>query len=263
MLWVVLPAFNEERGLPLLLRVIQHFCPDMPYRIIVVNDGSSDGTAKEVGAMARECSNIEMVDHGINRGLGEALRTGFLRVIEDKAGQAAGSPAGSRVPDVVVTMDADNTHSAECIPQLLQAIAAGADMAIASRYTDGGEQYGLNWMRRVLSWGAGLVMHLVFPIDGVRDYSCGYRAYRLNVLNVALRRYGDTLIESHSFAAMAELLIKIAPLCSQVAEVPLILHYERKDGPSKLKVLKTMWGYFQLIYRLKKRTWSPVEWAEE
>ena len=265
MLFIILPAFNEEKGLPLLLRDIHNTCRDIPNRIIVVNDGSSDGTAAAVSAIAQKCDNVELVNHPVNRGLGEALRTGFQRVIEHKAKPAGceGQPAGVMVPDLIVTMDADNTHAAECIPDLIQAIGQGADVAIASRYVAGGEQSGLNWLRRVLSWGAGRVMHFFFPIDGVRDYSCGYRAYRLSVLEMAIGHYGEKLIESHSFAAMVELLLKIIPLGARTVEVPLKLHYERKAGPSKMKIGQTVWGYVNLIYRLKKQTWGPLEWAEE
>jgi dolichol-phosphate mannosyltransferase len=70
-------------------------------------------------------------------------------------------------------------------------------------------------------------------------------------------------MESRSFAAMVELLIKVAPYCQSIAEVPLILHYERKQGKSKMKIASTIRGYLTLIYRFKKGARNSVEWVEE
>jgi dolichol-phosphate mannosyltransferase len=134
---------------------------------------------------------------------------------------------------------------------------------IASRYVTGGEQNGLSLGRRGLSWGAGRVMHYFAPIKGVRDYSCGYRAYRLSLLAEGTRQYGSEIIKSRHFSGMVELLLKVAPLAECVTEIPLKLHYELKKGASKMRIWPTIWGYVQLIYQLKRNKWRTVEWAEE
>lgn len=166
-------------------------------------------------------------------------------------------------PDMIITMDADNTQPADRIPLLCEAIRSGADLAIASRFVKGGEQHGLSMLRRLLSWGAGKVMNFFVPIRGVRDYSCGYRAYRLSLLLEGTRHYGPNIIQSRNFSGMVELLLKMAPLADCVTEIPLKLHYELKKSASKMKIWATIWGYAQLIYQIKRQRWSPVEWVEE
>jgi len=106
-------------------------------------------------------------------------------------------------------------------------------------------------------------MHYFAPIPGVRDYSCGFRAYRLSILTEGARRYGPNIIKSRNFSGMVELLLKIAPFAELVTEIPLELHYERKKGVSKMRIRATIWGYILLIYQIKRQRWNRVKWAEE
>lgn len=275
MLFVILPAYNEEKALPKLLKRIHRACNGLDYQIVVVDDGSKDQTATKVLPFARD-NRVVLLRHEQNQGLGQALLTGFNYSVRE-AVHPWPKPEDEKTTktpkwaDVIVTMDADNTHPPEMIPLLYARIQAGDDIAIASRYAEGGRQWGLGPWRRFLSWGAGQVMQRFFPLPGVRDYSCGYRAYRLSRIQEGLDRYGDTLIESQNFAAMVEILLKLSPLCKRFAELPFELHYERKAGPSKMKVLATVLGYFNLIWRLKRldglpgglREESPETWPEE
>lgn len=255
MLFIILPAYNEQEGLGDLLQDLHSVLNGYSHRILVVNDASLDETSEVARDYAVRLGNIQVLNHAENKGLGGALMTGFSIVFKE-------SDKNSE-QDIVITLDADNTHPADRIPLLLQKIEGGADLVIASRYSPGGEQFGLNPFRRILSWGAGRIMSLFFPIPGVKDYSCGYRAYRLSTLERAYQNYGEQLMEDRSFAAMVELLIKVVPFCQEIAEVPMALHYERKQGKSKMKIASTIKGYITLIYRLKKEAWSSIEWAEE
>jgi len=267
MLYIVLPAYNEDEALPDLLEDIEQICAPIPHQIVVVNDGSTDRTLEVVENYARTHKNIHRVNHDQNQGLGAALNSGFQYVLSLNETQRNLSESrgykDSEVPDMLITMDADNTQPADCIPLLYKEICSGADLVIASRYVRGGEQHGLSLGRRVLSWGAGRVMHYFVPIEGVRDYSCGYRAYRLSILAEGTRLYGPNIIESQNFSGMVELLLKVAPFAERVTEVPLKLHYERKKGASKMRIASTIWGYVQLIYQMKRKRWSTVEWARE
>jgi len=253
MLFIVLPAFNEAEALPKLVADLELVCQDYPYQIIIVNDGSSDRTQEIACQLTQTNPAIHVINHDQNRGLGAALFSGFIKAL-DLQRSVHHRENAENIPDVVVTMDCDNTHPPDRIPLLLNCIQQGADLAIASRYVPGGRQIGLRWLRKFLSRCAGLLMGTVFPIPGVRDYSCGYRAYRLGVLERALNLYGMQFIQSKNFAAMVEILVKLAPLCREIREIPLILHYERKSGQSKMKIFQTIWGYFRLIYRLKWET---------
>lgn len=267
MLYIVLPAYNEAVALPTLLEDIAQNCAPIPHQIVVVNDGSTDRTLDVVDKYSMTHKNVHKVNHDQNQGLGAALNSGFQYVLNYNQTQGNHSENNvykeQEVPDLLITMDADNTQPADRIPLLYEAICSGADLAIASRYVQGGEQHGLSLGRRILSWGAGRVMHYFFPIAGVRDYSCGYRAYRLSILAEGTRIYGANIIKSQNFSGMVELLLKIAPLAEFVTEVPLKLHYELKVGASKMRIGATIWGYIQLIYQIKCKKWSTVEWAEE
>jgi dolichol-phosphate mannosyltransferase len=264
MLYIVLPAYNEEEALPTLLEDIVLTCANTQHRIVVVNDGSTDSTEEIVNRYVQKNSNIHGVSHDLNQGLGAALNSGFQYVLKlhHHDDQVVDS-VEKAVPDIVVTMDSDNTQPPDHIPLLCEAICLGADLAIASRFVNGGEQHGLSLGRRLLSWGAGKIMSFFVPIRGVRDYSCGFRAYRLKLLEEGTRHYGPEIIKSSNFSGMVELLLKLAPLTEEVTEVPLKLHYELKKGASKMKILATIWGYCQLIYEIKRQKWSRVEWVEE
>ena len=255
MLYIVLPAYNEEAALKNLLADIAISCKNIDTQIIIVNDASTDQTLSIAEAYVRTHQNVRVLTHENNMGLGAALMTGFKYVLENRK--------NFKDDDIILTMDADNTHPAKHIPQMVDRIHSGADLVVASRYAPGGVQYGLNRRRRILSWGAGHVMGIFFPITGLKDYSCGYRAYRASVLDKAYRYYGEQLIENRSFAAMVELLIKVVAYCKTVCEVPLSLHYERKIGCSKMKICATILGYVSLIIKLKKQTWGSMEWAGE
>ena len=232
---LAIPAYNEEEALPpLLARAAAVAAFD---GVLIVDDGSADDTA---GAASRFAGPppVTLLRHGRNRGLGAALRTALAHL-------AASDLADD---DVVVTMDGDNTHDPALTPSMCAAVAAGSDVVVASRYAPGGREFGLSWHRRLLSRGASTLLQQLRPVPGVRDYSCGYRAYRLGILRRALARYGvEGLIVTDGFACMAELLLRLHTLGARCTEVPMELHYERKGGPSKMRVARTVGGYLRLL----------------
>lgn len=240
MYYILLPAYNEERDIgPLLQRICDamealHFDN---YKVLVVNDGSTDGTVRIVNG-CQHFMNVDILDHGVNKGLGQAMLTGLRRaaeLVEDE--------------DVLVTMDADNTHDPQLIGAMVGKIRAGANLVIASRYEQGGEEVGLSQMRSFLSRGASTLLKIFFPIPGAKDYTCGFRAYRGDELKRAFQVYGDRLVEERGFTCMAEILIKLRSVGVRVAEVPLVLRYDLKSGRSKMKVLRTILRYFVMIAR--------------
>ena len=202
---------------------------------MVVDDGSTDATVP-VCRTRWDKMPLEVVCHGRNLGLGSAMLTG-LRHCLSKCG------AG----DVVIALDADNTHSPSLMPEMVRALRAGSDVVIASRYADGGQEIGLAGTRKILSRGASTMLRVAFPIPGARDYTCGYRAYSSHILEQGFRAYSEGLIRETGFVCMAELLIKLGSIGARVSEVPLVLRYDLKTGASKMKVVRTISRYFRLV----------------
>jgi dolichol-phosphate mannosyltransferase len=136
---------------------------------------------------------------------------------------------------------------------MLREIDAGCDVVIASRYRPGAQINGVPAHRNGLSLGARYLFQIVFPTPGVRDYTCGYRVYRADVLQRAADAYGDDLITETGFSCMADLLLKLRHLGVSMGEVPLELHYDRRGSGSKMRVLRTVGQTLWLIAKCRFR----------
>jgi dolichol-phosphate mannosyltransferase len=234
-----LPAFNEEKDLPKLLAAFEQQMEAcrFEFRIVIVDDGSTDGT---LSLIRNWKTPIDVLQHAKNSGLGETIQDALYRA------SALADP-----DDVIVTMDADNTHSPALIPAMVNAIQKGSDVVIASRYRRGSRVVGLSPLRHVMSYGARFLFQIAFPIDGVRDYTCGFRAYRAELLKKAFARFGKTLVQERGFAAMAEILLKLRTLNPKFSEVPMTLRYDLKSGDSKMRVGATVMKTLRMMRRLR------------
>ena len=235
--FVVLPAYNEEGGLPDLLSAIEHVFAinGREYHIIVVDDASTDLTA-EIARQAAAELPLTLVQHKTNQNLSGALRTGFETAIKF-----------AEPHDVIITMDGDNTHPPAIINSLLQKIAEGYDVMIASRFQPGSRAYGVPISRAFTAFSARLLFKLIMPIPAVRDYTCGYRAFRANVLRDSMKYYGDQWVSEKGFSCMVDVLLKMRRFNYIMGEVPMLLRYDQKEGASKMKVLKTIGQTIKLL----------------
>ena len=238
--YVVLPAYNEEAAIGRVLDRIDAAlsAADIGHTVFVVDDGSRDGTARVVEERAARRPSVCLQKHETNQGLGPTLRDGLL---------AAAVAAAD--DDVVVTLDADDTQPPELIPVMMQRIAAGADVVIASRYEAGARTFGVPLYRRALSRAASLAFRTVLPIEGVRDFTCGYRAYRASALKAAIQGYGDRFVDQQGFQSMVDVLLKLRGRGLTFAEVPLVLRYDAKAGASKMRVAATVGQTLLLLGR--------------
>jgi len=235
---VVLPAYNEEANIGRLLDRIEEHSADgfLNYQVVVVNDGSRDRTPEILEEYARKMP-VAVYHHTVNQGLGTTIRDGITY---------ATKIAGDK--DIIVTMDADETHSPGLIPRMVRMIREGHDVVIASRYQPGAMVCGLVVHRRLISWLSSWFMRAVFPTRGVRDYTCGFRAYRAAILKAAFARYGDSFIDQQGFQCMVDILLKLRRMSLIFGEVPMILRYDLKEGASKMRLARTTGNTLRLVF---------------
>jgi dolichol-phosphate mannosyltransferase len=235
---LVLPIFNEDLNLARLLdRIDASLRGERPYRIVAVDDGSTDRTSQVLEAYGSRVP-LHIVRHAVNRGLGAAVRTGLMQALQMSSSDG-----------VIVTMDADESHAPAHIAAMLEAAQAGFDVAIASRFQPGSQVRGVPLHRRALSQGASLLFRALFPIPGVRDFTSGYRAYRASVLRRALDKFGDQLFEFDDFLCTVDLLLKLRSVGARFIEVEMDLRYDLKKGPSKMRALQTAKRTLKLAIR--------------
>lgn len=243
MIHVLFPAYNEEGSIGPALGALAQAMGGrgLELRAVLVDDGSTDGTvaeARRADAASGGALRLEVLSHGENRGLGAGLKTGIDACL-----------ARAAEGDVIVTLDADNTHPPALIPTMLAKLAEGLDVVIASRYQPGSAVHGVPPHRRVLSDGARLLFQALFPWPGVRDYTCCFRAYRVPILRRARAVYGDDLLTARGFEAVMDLLLCLRQVGARAGEVPLVLRYEKQAGRSKMRVLRTVRRTLALLAR--------------
>lgn len=234
--YVLLPAFNEEAALPILIPKFAAVLTRLgnPFLIIVGNDGSSDQTGSVATTLASDYP-LEVLHHRVNRGLGETARDLFERAAE------LAEPA-----DVIVRMDCDDTHDPNVVAAMLARLAVGdVDVVIGSRFQPGGGQTGVNAYRALISRAANVFMKVFFPMRGVNDYSSGFRAYRASIIQRAVTVFGNNFIQLKGlgFTGTLEKLVKLSLLGAKFDEVAMVLRYDQKQSTSKMVSSVTTLGY--------------------
>lgn len=232
---ILLPAYNEEPSIAPLFGKIRAALQGVPYKILFIDDGSTDGTLNEVRRES-ERMPVQIIERGRNGGLGVALSQGLevaLSSFDDS--------------DILVTMDADNTFTPDLILPMVKKNQTGADIVIASRYAPGALVVGVPIARRGFSAFLSYFLRGLFPAKGVRDYSSGYRCYRLSLI----RRLWESFqvpLRAKGFPVMMELLLKAIALGANCREVPVQLRYDLKGNKSKLKFLRACIEYAKIFW---------------
>jgi glycosyltransferase involved in cell wall biosynthesis len=209
---VVVPTFNEADNISTVIRAVRQVLPAAS--VLVVDDGSPDGTADLADRLGDELGRIEVVRRTSKDGLGAAYRAGLRHAIEQGA-------------EICVQMDADLSHDPASLPALVAVVEHGADLAIGSRYVPGGIT--LNWPRRrrwVSRWGnryAAGVLGLA-----INDATAGYRAYRTSVLE----RMEFDSVTAEGYGFQIEMSYRIVRLGGKVVEFPITFR-DRMEGESK------------------------------
>lgn len=235
MIIILLPAFNEQESLPVLLPKINDLILQSKedFKIIICNDGSTDKTKEILDSFSKNMP-IEVITHSINRGLGETSRDLFER-----------ASIVSKDDDVIVRLDCDDTHEPHYIPQIVEKVRTGYDVVIASRFEKGGGQLGVSAYRAIISRLANYFMKIFFPIKGLKEYSSGFRGYDSRIIRKAIKTYGNNFIQLKGlgFTCTLEKLVKLKLLGAQFSEIPFLLRYDQKRSSSKMISSITTLGY--------------------
>ncbi len=210
---VVVPTFNENANIETLCRAIRAVVPSA--RILVVDDGSPDGTADTAERLGVEMGSISVLRRDHKQGLGSAYRAGLRAAIDDGA-------------EICVQMDADLSHEPAMLPALIANVELGADLAIGSRYVPGGRT--VDWpsgRRRLSRWGnryAAGVLGLA-----VNDATAGYRAYS----SVALERMEFESVRAEGYGFQVEMTYRLVRVNGKIVEFPITFR-DRVEGSSKM-----------------------------
>lgn len=244
---IVLPAYNEEESLPPLLQRINDAYNYYKWdaSVLVVNDGSEDNTLGVARGFKGDIT-VDVLDIQPNSGLANAINSGMRKAVQ-----------GLKDSDIVVTLDADDSQTPFLIQRMAQQVAEGSDLVIASRYQPGARVKGLKRSRTFFSWAAGLLFRLLVGFEGIRDYTCGFRAYRVDMLKKTIAVYGDRFITQKGFGCMVEVLLKVAGQSATMNEIPMILRYDLKQGESKMNVQRTMKQTLKLLLEYKTGKLNP------
>lgn len=252
--YILLPAYNEALNiLPLLNSIDREFNEwrkktgiDDALEIfpVVVDDGSRDDTAAQAKSYQGDMA-VTVITHEKNQGLAAALQTGILHIL-----------SRCQDDDVIITLDADGTHPACTIFYLADSIQNGAEITVASRYAKGGVERGVSLIRKILSRGARLTYHLFRPDIPLKDFSCGFRGFKAEIIRKTVEKWGEKLFESPGFTCTGELMLKAIPHAEKnnITEIPFELQYDKKEGESKMPAFKTIIGTITLLIRA--RSWK-------
>ena len=236
---VVLPTYNESQNIDRVLRRIRAALPEAT--VLVVDDGSPDGTADQAEILGKELGSIEVMRRAGKSGLGSAYRAGFRWGLDHGF-------------DACIEMDADLSHEPEALPSLVAPLEDGAELVIGSRYIPGGVIPNWAWHRRLLSRGGNLYASALLGL-GVSDATAGFRCYAAPLLE----RLDLDAVRAEGYGFQIEMTYESRKAGASILEVP-IRFVDRVDGESKMSTfivvealgLVTLWGIERLFGGLRR-----------
>ncbi len=217
--WLVLPTFDEAPNIEAIVRaahgVLARAAPE-GFRILVVDDSSPDGTGEIADRLAAELPEVEVLHRSEREGLGPAYLAGFGHALRAGAGY-------------VLEMDADFSHDPADLARLLDTLRSGrADLALGSRYVDGGGVEDWSLLRRVVSRGGSMYAAVMLSLPH-RDLTGGFKCFRREVLEAI----DLPSVRSKGYAFQVELTYRATRAGFRVVEVPIVFR-DRVRGQSKM-----------------------------
>ena len=226
--WLILPTYNEAENVRAIAAAasdaLAGAAPD-GFNILVVDDGSPDGTGRIADQLAAEHQWMHVLHRTEKNGIGPAYLAGFRHALDHGAGY-------------VMEMDCDFSHDPADLARLLEAAKDGADLALGSRYVPGGGVTDWGLLRRFISQGGSTYARLVLGLR-VRDLTGGFKCFRRDVLETI----DFDSVRSQGYAFQVELTYRAVQAGFRVVEVPITFR-DRQHGTSKMSwriAAEAMW----------------------
>ena len=244
--WVVLPTYDERENLEAVVgrtrKALASCAPPVDGKILVVDDGSPDGTGELADALAAAHEDVRVLHRERKSGLGGAYLAGFGIALAEGA-------------DFVLEMDADLSHDPADIPRLIAAVRGGADVVLGSRYLPGGGAEGWPAHRRFLSRAGGRYAAAVLGLR-LTDLTGGFKCFSAR----ALRILDHERVQTRGYGFQIELTYHAARAGLEIAEVPIVFR-EREHGYSKMSpaiAFEALWRVPLLRLRLPRAAGAPT-----
>lgn len=227
---IIIPMYNEVGNVNFAVTKVNEVLRENGFNadIIIVNDGSIDGTAEEITEQTKKHDNVLVVTHQKNQGFGAALKTGMQKAIEQDY-------------EFAIFMDADLTMDPKYIISFNNKMKEGYDFVIGSRFISGGGMHGVPLKRAAISWIGGGILRVSFRL-GLKDYTQGFRAIKIETMKkMKLKETGFPILVEEIFQAMR--------YTRKFAEIPFVLT-TRKIGTSKFNYKFSVFLKY-LLYALR------------
>jgi dolichol-phosphate mannosyltransferase len=226
--WLILPTYDEAENLEAIVRaaLAQLASTGREHTVLVVDDGSPDGTGRIADRLAEEQPAVRVVHRPEKQGLGRAYLAGFEVALAEGA-------------ELVLEMDADFSHDPADLPRLIEA-AGSADVVLGSRYVPGGGVENWGVVRRLLSRGGSWYARTLLGVP-VRDLTGGFKCWS----RAALEALDFDGVDAHGYGFQIEMTYRAIKAGLSVAEVPIVFR-ERREGQSKM----TAWITLEAVWKV-------------
>lgn len=240
MIFLLIPVYNESGNLQNLHDHLKSVLPEEDVLIVFSDDGSTDNSTELIKNIFADIPH-QVLGDGINRGPGLAFNAGFEWILRNSASDR----------DIVVTLEADCTSDISLLPKMIAINRLGYNLVLASVYAQGGGFDGTTLFRKTISFFANIAFRFLFDIK-VLTLSSFYRVYGIDLLR-KIKEQNESIISERGFICMLEILVKAIHQRATIIEVPMVLYSKKRQGKSKMKIIKTALEYLRFLLKKGKQ----------